>query len=334
MIDRLGRPQANGQSLLGQEIESVKHNRRRALLLVGSYREAGIAARHLDSIPEWRGHVQVLTADNADLDEAASGSVNEAGRPVGSIRRGDVASFANDPKAYVLVAPLLALERGHNILNWEREAAFGTVLFLARPHPVPSDISLSVFAINDWAARFVRGIAGVPRDEKDPRSFDELVARAASLDEAGQMFRKLSRKYWGRVLVRPYFYGTLLPDERRSFAWDQLVTMWQVIGRLVRGGVPARVVFVDAKFAPNLAIAGMPGAENASPPPSDTAKTSLLVNMREILAPYFSSSPDPQALIDPVDPEIVRKLYQPIYDALCRLLDRAMPSTDRIVGSP
>lgn len=326
MIDRLGRPQADGESLLGREIESVKHTRRRALLLVGSYREAEIAARHLDSIQEWSGHVRVLTADNADFDEA-SGSLDKTGGPLGSIRRGDVASFANDPTASVLVAPLLALERGHNILNWEREAAFGTVLFLARPHPVPSDVSLSVFAINDWAARFVRGIAGVPRDEKDPTSFDELVARAASLDEAGQMFRGLSRKYWGRLLVRPYFYATLPPDERCSFAWDQLVTMWQVIGRLVRGGVPARVVFVDARFAPNLAIAGTRGAENLSRPPRDTAKTSLLINMREILAPYFSPAADPRTFTDPADPEIVRKLYQPIYDALCRLLDHATSST-------
>ena len=55
-----------------------------------------------------------------------------------------------------------------------------------------------------------------------------------------------------------------------SFTWDQLVVMWQVIGRLVRGGVPARVVFVDAAFAPSEA--GLTGA--------DTADTSLLLSMR------------------------------------------------------
>ncbi|WP_330273936.1 hypothetical protein OG205_45555 [Lentzea sp. NBC_00516] len=328
MINLLGRPQSDGLSPLRREFDAIEHSRRRILLLVGSYREAEVAARQLDGIKEWHAHVRVLIADNADLEEATG----DGDSGPGAIRRGDVASFANDPDAFVLVAPLLALERGHNILNWQRKAAFGTVMFLARPHPVPGDISLSVFAINDWAARFVRGFAGEPRDDRTLRSFDEFVA-GKTLDEAGKEFRELARSRWGRLLVRRYIYRALPPAERRSFAWDQLVTMWQVIGRLVRGGVPARVVFVDAKFAPNLALAKAPGAAEGRRIRPDTDRTSLLVAMRDVLAPYFSPHADWTVFAgteDPAAPELVRKLYQPVHGALCRLLDQPAPQAEHL----
>ena len=90
-----------------------------------------------------------------------------------------------------------------------------------------------------------------------------------------------------------------------SFTWDQLVVMWQVIGRLVRGGAPARVVFVDAAFAPGEA--GLTA--------TDTPETSLLLSMRQVLAPYFADDSG----IDPVDRSLVDNLYEPLYQALAGL---------------
>ncbi|KOV76890.1 hypothetical protein ADL03_42335 [Nocardia sp. NRRL S-836] len=311
MIEQLGEERPGAHPILQEELNEVPHERRRALLLVGSYREAEIAADQLNGMGRWKGRVHVLAADDADLDDAAPGIGDTRRLKAGSIRRGSVARFADDPNALVLVAPLLAVERGHNILNRVGKAAFGVAFFLVRPHPVPTDLSLAVFAINDWVTRFVRGTLEKPLVPTTPPSFRELVSAAPSLDAAGKAFRDLARARWGKLLTRRYSYLRLSAAERRSFAWDQLVTMWQVIGRLVRGGVPARVVFVDAKFAPRLAAAGAPGATGAKRKPRDTPATSLLVNIKDVLEPFFASHG--------ADAQLVRMLYAPIYHGLNKM---------------
>jgi hypothetical protein len=230
------------------------------------------------------------------------------------------------------VAPLLAVERGHNILstvhgpNEERVAAFGTVLFLVRPHPRPDDLSLSVLAINDWVSRFTRDQITHP----DHGTFSELVAKSTSLSAAGLTFRHIARTEWRRLLTRRYIYSRLSEDEQKAFAWDQLVTIWQVIGRLVRGGVPARVVFVDAAFAPALAQrlaptgpADEPDGLQDEPAGGRRVRRSrdegLLARLRDVLAPYFDPAADPAEFVQASDPALVRLLYQPLYDALCGL---------------
>lgn len=201
----------------------------------------------------------------------------------------------------------MAVERGHNILNAQRNAAFGTALFLARPHPRPDDLSLAVFAINDWASRFVRNEPGLEQG-----TFGKLAVDAEDLDAAGLAFRHVARAEWRRLLARRYIYSRLSDREKQSFTWDQLVTIWQVIGRLVRGGVPARVVFVDARFAPQTARALSPGSLATQVPAQD----GLLTGLRDVLAPYFNPSADPSAFPDPGDPAVAQLLYAPLYKAL------------------
>ncbi|MFE1995241.1 pPIWI_RE_Z domain-containing protein [Streptomyces parvulus] len=325
MMDRLARPGRDGSaSPLQSELAQIADpRRRRALLLVGSYREARVSAAFLDEIPRWRGRVRVLAADDEELETAVDGVAPAGGQAstAGAVRRGDLASFADDLDAELLVAPLLAVERGHNILTVpqqpgeEKVAAFGTVFFLVRPHPRPDDLSLSVFAINDWATRFVRDQPGLPQG-----TFGELVAASEGLDAAGSAFRTTARGVWRHVLSRPYIYSSLSDDEKKSFVWDQLVTIWQVIGRLVRGGVPARVVFVDAAFAPRLAAAGAPvtGSERRRRSSSDPG---LLVRLQEVLTPYFADAGPGDRPADPADSALVRLLYRPLFEAL-----RAMES--------
>ncbi|MFE1961390.1 hypothetical protein [Streptomyces sp. NPDC059479] len=329
MVDRLARPGRDGSaSPLQSELAQIPDQRRkRALLLVGSYREARVSAAFLDEIPRWRGRVRVLAADDAELETAIDGAAPAGGQAsgAGAVRRGDLASFADDLDAELLVAPLLAVERGHNILTVpqqlgeEKVAAFGTVFFLVRPHPRPDDLLLAVFAINDWATRFVRDQPGLPQG-----TFSELVAAADGLDTAGSNFRTTARGVWRHVLSRPYIYSGLSDDEKKSFVWDQLVTIWQVIGRLVRGGVPARVVFVDAAFAPQLAAAGAPvsGREQR---PRRSSDPGLLVRLRDVLAPYFTDSAPVDGLTDPADTALVKLLYRPLYEALCAMRFRPGP---------
>jgi hypothetical protein len=325
MVDKLGKPGPNGMSPLQEEIQAVEDPKRhRALLLVGNYDDARTVADQLHAMPEWRNHVKSLVADNADLTEAVNGGLDEPGR-AGVVRRGDVSLFATDSMARVLVAPMLAIERGHNILNEDSgNAALGVALLLTRPHPVPTDVGLSVFAINDWQSRFTRGCYQ-PEEDGEYASLAELVDAHDSLDAAAQEFRALARSRWGKLLTRKYTYPTLSPAESRSFAWDQLVVLWQVIGRLVRGGVAARVVFVDAQFARNRAKAQSPKAQ--APKAGrvamryDSVRTSLLHGIREALRPYFAPRPGDDVVLS-ADVELAGLLYQPVYLALCELLDR------------
>jgi hypothetical protein len=339
MVHKLARPSRGGESSpLQQELARIPDDRRRrALLLVGSYRESTMTADLLDDIPRWHGRVRVLAADDAELDQAVDGIPPRSGGTgqAHAVRRGDLASFAHDPDAEILVAPLLAIERGHNILTVpqrpgeDRVAAFGTVFFLARPHPRPDDLSLAVFAVNDWATRFVRDQPGLTQG-----TFSELVQKTGDLDAAGRAFRTTARGVWRHLLSRHYIYSSLSNDEQTSFAWDQLVAIWQVIGRLVRGGVAARVVFVDAAFAPALALAQAP-IISAGAPPRWSRDEGLLARLRNVLAPYFDPDPASQThYADPADPALVRLLYQPLYEALGRLCAaRSDQDPAELVGS-
>ncbi|WP_427922832.1 signal recognition particle [Streptomyces sp. cg40] len=280
-------------SMLDTELAEIDDpDRRRILLLVGSYDEARRAAEYLNQIPEWNGRVTQLVSDDADADSAWTRMPEDSA--VRTLPRGDVKAFPS-VGGDILVAPLLAVERGHNIVLSGGKAAIGSVYFLARPHPRPDDISLAIQAINDWAVRQLRDEGGV---------FRQGALAAATPDRAGRAFRNRARLQWNRYLTRRLAWSSLRDDEKTAFTWDQLVVMWQVIGRLVRGGVPARVVFVDAAFSPREA-----GFQAV-----DTPETSLLASMREVLAPYFDD--DPESELPPMDRSLVRELYEPLHRAL------------------
>ncbi|MDT0407405.1 hypothetical protein RM528_36805, partial [Streptomyces sp. DSM 41635] len=108
--------------------------------------------------------------------------------------------------------------------------------------------------------------------------FAAWVRRGDSVEAGADEVRRLARSRWYQVLDRSMAWSRLDDTEREQVTWDMLVLMWQVIGRLVRGGVPARVVFVDAAFAPN---------RGAVPPRPDTPRSSLLHSVLDVLDPYF-----------------------------------------------
>src|SRR5262249_39818641 len=94
--------------LLERTRAELPEGRQRIMLLVGSYQEAAFVRERIDQMrPDWRGQVFNLVPD----DEMTAGWQEAA-----IIRRGMVGEFAN-LDAWLLIAPLLAVERGHNILN-------------------------------------------------------------------------------------------------------------------------------------------------------------------------------------------------------------------------
>ena len=291
-----GEYQAPEGGPLERELLSLRPGKRdQILLLVGSYAEARIVADTLHNLnSRWRDSVLCLVSDDEEIapeDEAPSAYRAR------SLRRGDV-EHLKDLDANILVAPLLAVERGHNILNDDDEAAIGTVYFLARPNPHPEDLSLAVHAVNDWIVRAVTG-----------GDFDTWVQGQATVEEGADEVRRLARSRWYKVLARSMAWSHLGDETREQVTWDMLVLMWQVIGRLVRGGVPARVVFVAAAFAPN---------RGAVPPQADTPKSSLLHSVLDVLDPYFEG--DTKSAEEQF---IAHALYEPLRRMLTRLLATA-----------
>jgi hypothetical protein len=286
LVHGLARPRQDGKSLLERHRDRIESGRRRVLLLTGSYQEARAVARTLTKArPGWDGQVRYLIPDDEEFADTWDGPL--------PLRRGDVAEFS-DTGAWILVAPLLAIERGHNILNEDNTAALGAVYFLVRPHPRPDDLTYVTQRINQWAATQIgRLLPAVPPEKRE------------TLLTCGTAFRTAGHRRWRGLLRQKLAYSTLSPAEREALIWSQLVTIWQVIGRLVRGGKPAWVFFCDAAFAPITV--------NQDEEGHDTIETSLALGLRSVLEPYFRE--------DAVDPDrlLVQALYGPLYQALSQI---------------
>ena len=274
---------------LEQQRDSLPSDRQRLLLLVGSYQEAEDAWKFLTTLrPEWKGQVRYLTPDDSSFNsEWRDGDDDQ-------LQRGLVHQFASTG-AWILIAPLLAVERGHNILTENKErAAIGAAYFLVRPHARPDDINFAIHSINRWSI-----------EQSEQLKWLQSICKSSNpnLGAAGNAFRRQAHSHWRHLLQMPMRYSTMPEAERDAVTWNHLVTIWQVIGRLVRGGSPAYVYFCDAAFAPNSASGNEQG---------DRASTSLLVGMKAVLHPYFVPNSDKQ------HPEslLVQALYGPFYKAL------------------
>jgi hypothetical protein len=291
MVKALTRPGAGPgrPNRLERERATLPPGRQKIMLLVGSYAEARIVTDELlRQKSSWKGQVRCLVGD----DEQETGWDDSH-----LLRRGDIADFGTD-EAWLLVAPILAVERGHNILNTEGIAAIGAAFFLVRPHPRPKDLSYVTQRINQYALQQLR-----------PRAIDDCPTHERLLT-AGNQRRRAAQRQWRRLLHALVAYSQLGEDERNRVAWTQLVTIWQVVGRLLRGGQAAKVYFCDAAFAPLTARRSETDAD------LDDASTSLLYGMRDVLTPYFDpTSTDPNR-------HLVQALYQPLFQALTTMGDR------------
>jgi hypothetical protein len=197
-----------------------------------------------------------------------------------------------ETNAWILIAPLLAIERGHNILNRDQQAAIGAALFLIRPHLRPDDIGFAINSVNRWAVDQIQ------------HDGDQGVIHT-TVEEHALAFRSNAFRRWRHLIQLPMRYSTLPVHEHRAVTWGHLVTIWQVIGRLVRGGVAARVYFCDAAFAPLAADTDRPGQRT----------TSLLLSMIDLLQPYFTPTDTTRA----EERALAHMLYSPLYQALATM---------------
>ena len=232
-------------------------DRQRILIIVGSYVESELAATLLR---------REYVIDSADSEGVMSLRRDNAPAHKFGIPRSQIQERYSE----IVIAPLMALERGHNILNSGGKAAFGAAIFLNRPMPVPDDWQAIVRQLNDWAVV----------NEKNSDLYSNMLAgKTLSLTTASSYFYQLAIRKMRELNAIPMKYAALTPSERSVLCSTQMVRIWQIIGRLVRGGVPCLVYFMDVKFAPKSAIREQ-----------DTETTSLLVGIIQELESYMAAS--------------------------------------------
>lgn len=253
-------------------------NGRKILLVVNSYEQVKWVYECLDNLG-WGDKALPLSPDDEIPDDWNDSGDNK------SLQRGQSPNFAKRPEV-ILIVPLKAIERGHNIVNNEGIAIIGAAYFLVLPHPIPDDLSYAIYAINRWAIDNYK------------------TATGETLKELGKSFRDAAYHQWCHLLHLSVRLRTLPDEDRDAVHWDIIVSLWQAIGRLIRGNADAEVFWCDAKFAPN-------SAKNEDGK-DDTAASSILVGMVNLLRPYFENNPK----ISRSDRLIVQSLYRPFYQAI------------------
>lgn len=211
---------------LAEENPELWEDRQRILLLTNSYDEADFIEKHLQTYYKVK-----------NIDQIACLRRDHSPANLRGIRRGQIRDLKNT-KYDIVVAPLMALERGHNILNDQQKAAFGCAIFMCRPMPIPDDWQNTVQQLNYWAINH----------EQNPALYKDL--NNPTLAEIQDRFYRNALIKLFDLNCQAMSFQQLNDEERRVLCLNQFVSIWQVIGRLVRGGVPCLVHFLDAKFAP------------------------------------------------------------------------------------
>ncbi|GAA0404189.1 hypothetical protein [Paenibacillus motobuensis] len=190
---------------------------RRVLLVVNSYDDVATVGRALRSDHHWEQRYKLLTRDRSQEADQYPRSMIEL--------------FHKD-KAELLVVPLHSVGRGYNILNQNGEALFGSVFFLIRPYPIPNDMNYLVQSLHAYL----------------PSYLQQITQQGINYDKAMSKLRQISNTKFEAMYKKPDFWSILSDFEREVMAWFTFIPIWQMIGRLLRGGKDARVFYCDSKF--------------------------------------------------------------------------------------
>lgn len=191
---------------------------RRVLLVVNSYDDVKTVGDILERSQLWKGRYRLLSQNDQN---------DNIWFP-----RSQIEQFASEPED-LLVAPMLAISRGYNILDKNGIGAlFGTAFFLIRPYPVPNNLSY-----------FVQILHG-----SLPLYFKRVKDEGLKYAQAMRKIRSLSRRRFELMYQKPDFWSILDEKEKTILSWYTFIPTWQLMGRLLRGGKNARIYYCDAKF--------------------------------------------------------------------------------------
>lgn len=190
---------------------------RRVLLVVNSYEDVETVRQVFADDFVWAERYKALGRDAELKNDELSRSLIE--------------NFHQQPSE-VLIVPLLSVGRGYNILDKKGEALFGSVYFLVRPYPIPNDLNYLVQILHALLPEYIKRI------QKQGLHYDQAINKLRQYSSG-----KLETMY-----MKPDYWSLLNDNEREVMGWYTFVPVWQMIGRLLRGGRDARVFFCDVKF--------------------------------------------------------------------------------------
>lgn len=241
------------------------------LLVVNSFRQTRIVAERLR-----RNLINRKCGEN--VCELISDKSSISGESENYIRRGEVYRF-DQRKARILVAPALAIERGHNIVDERGHSSLNSVFFLLRPMGIPDDVKEKSIKLNGYMA---------------DKLYDYPYTDAY---EKNLYVRREAAKFWVRMNRTSKERLDNLEDVeiKRDLVSTMFVLILQIFGRLCRitdaSRNPPTVYFADGAFRKR------DGAEKGF----DT--------LNEIYE-YLN-----EMLSDPENGEIARTLYEPFFTA-------------------
>jgi hypothetical protein len=198
------------------------------LLVVNSFSQAEVVATHLSANLIKRGCKEEVCALISDKSM-------EKGEPDRYIRRGEVYKF-DKKKARILVAPALAIERGHNIVDEQGHSSLSSVFFLIRPMGVPDDVKEKSIKMNGYMATKMYEYKGTDIYEKN------------------LFVRQEATKFWNRMNYSSKRRLDNLCDTeiKTDLVATMFVLILQIFGRLCRvtdaSKNPPKVYFVDGAF--------------------------------------------------------------------------------------
>lgn len=268
------------------------NDRQRALLVTNNYDDAKLVANALALANPSRHIIYCLVSDTL----ARSGEANNDAKRTGEafhpdvqiLPRSQVESFGGSLAGSILVSPLHPISRGHNIVvPGSGFAAISTIYFLHRPHPRPDDLAGVIGAINRFAMDVILG---------------RIKPEQAGIEASSDWFKRKTQHALDDGFALRTAYALMSDLARTQYSWDLITSLWQTIGRGIRGGVPVYVGFVDERFAPGV---------YKTPAQADTVYSSCLKQCAKTL--------DSAMQEEGADQEIAKTLYQPFRDMLDKL---------------
>lgn len=153
---------------------------------------------------------------------------------VGTVRRGEVNRFAT-MEDDILIAPAMAIERGHNIVDEYGHSALCAAFFMVRPMSVPDDVQQKGSKLNGFVEAHCK------------RGKDE------SLFAYNMRIRQFAAACWARMSrSRSFGLAELDKEAQQDIVATLFVLILQIFGRLARvtdiSKPEPHVYFVDGAF--------------------------------------------------------------------------------------
>ena len=195
----------------------------------------------------------------------------------GTIRRGEISKFAAMQDS-ILIAPAMAIERGHNIVDENGHSALSAVFFMVRPMSVPDDVQEKGSKLNGYIESHLKREPGEPLFDYNARIRKEATKRWAIMNGS-----------------KAYGLSELDHDSQKDIVATLFILILQIFGRLAR-------VTDTTKPAPHVHF-----VDGAFRRPDEKLND---FDCLESLGKYLDA-----LMKNPESAEIAKTLYEPFYKA-------------------